>query len=117
MKHRLERVRELVKRELGSVMIRELSFTSPLVSVQDVDLTPDLKHAHVFVSVMGSEEQKKEALLTLSKNRGLLQSELSKRIVLKNTPHLHFRLDESIERGVRVIHLMEQIDPPAEEPQ
>ena len=116
MKHRLERVNELLKRELGDLLTREVSFEGGLVTVQQVDITPDLKHAHVFVSVIGSEPQAKAAMAKLHSSRTTLQHLLSKRVVLKYTPHLHFKLDDSIERGSRVISILEEIDIPPDEP-
>jgi len=117
MKHRLERVNELIKRELGELITREVSFQAALVTVQHVDITPDLKQAHVFVRVMGSEAEAKEAMSALHASRAVLQHLLSKRIILKYTPHLHFKLDESIERGARVINILEQIEIPPDEPE
>ena len=102
MKHRLERVNELIKRELGELISREVNFSAALVTVQSVDVTPDLKHAHVFVSVIGSEEQARAAMAQLHDSRSNLQRLLAKRVILKYTPHLHFKLDESIERGTRI---------------
>ena len=116
MKHRLERVNELLKRELGDLLNREVSFDAALVTVQQVDITPDLKHAHVFISVIGSEEQAKSAMAKLHERRTHLQHLLSRRVVLKYTPHLHFKLDESIERGTRVINILEQIEIPPDQP-
>jgi ribosome-binding factor A len=109
MKNRLVRVRELLKRELGSIVLRDLRFDSPLVSISGVDITPDLKNAHVFVSALGSDGQRRDAIKTLEHSRVALQNELSRRVVLKNTPYLHFWLDDSIERGTRVIHLMNEL--------
>lgn len=109
MKNRLVRVCELLKRELGSIILRDLRFSSPLVSVSGVDVTPDLKNAHVFVTAYGTESQRRDAIATMENHRTALQSELAKRVVLKNTPYLHFKLDESIERGTRVIHLMDEL--------
>ena len=109
MKYRLERVREVLKRELGVIMVRELRFTSPLVTVSGVDITPDLKQAHVFVSVIGNDRQQREAIELLEENRVMLQHELAKRVVIKYTPHLNFRLDGSIERGARVINIMDEL--------
>jgi len=117
MKHRLERVNELLKRELGDLLNREVSFEAALVTVQQVDITPDLKHAHVFISVIGSDEQAKAAMAKLHGSRANLQRLLSKRVVLKFTPHLHFKLDEAIERGTRVINILSQIDIPPDEPE
>ena len=117
MKHRLERVNELLKRELGDLLTREVSFEAALVTIQQVDITPDLKHAHVFVSVIGSDEQAKAAMAKLHGSRTTLQHLLSKRVVLKYTPHLHFKLDDSIERGTRIISILEEIDLPPDEPE
>jgi len=116
MKHRLERVNELLKRELGELLRREVSFEAALVTVQQVDITPDLKHAHVYISVMGNEAQTKAAMAKLHDSRINLQHLLSKRVVLKYTPHLHFKLDDTIERGTRIINLLESIDIPPDEP-
>ncbi|MEP6668142.1 MAG: 30S ribosome-binding factor RbfA [Chthoniobacter sp.] len=116
MKHRLERVNELLKRELGDLLRREVSFEAALVTVQQVDITPDLKHAHVYISVMGNEAQTKAAMAKLHDSRISLQHLLSKRVVLKYTPHLHFKLDDTIERGTRIINLLESIDIPPDEP-
>jgi len=109
MKHRLERVRELMKRELGDLIVRELTFDQ-LVTVQDVDVTPDLKHAHVYVSVLGGDGH--AALAKLHEHRKELQSLLSRRVILKYTPQLHFKLDESIERGTRIIDILQTLDVP-----
>ncbi|MDD5201309.1 MAG: 30S ribosome-binding factor RbfA [Terrimicrobiaceae bacterium] len=109
MKYRLKRVCEVLKRELGLIIVRELRFSSPLVTVSDVDITPDLKQAHVFVSVIGNDAQGRDAIEQLQKNRAMLQHELSRRVTLKHTPHLNFKLDESLERGTRVISLMDEL--------
>ncbi|MCE9612114.1 MAG: 30S ribosome-binding factor RbfA [Chthoniobacter sp.] len=116
MKHRLERVNELMRRELGDLINREVTFAAALVTVQQVDITPDLKSAHVYVSVMGTPEQSREALARLHASRKNLQHLLSKRVILKFTPHLHFKLDDTIERGTRIINLLEQIEIPPDDP-
>ena len=85
MSHRLIRVCELLKRELGAVLSREIKFEAPLVSVRAVDITPDLKQAHVFISVIGTNAQKEKALAVLEQNRTFLQQALSKRVILKHT--------------------------------
>jgi len=109
MKYRLARVCEVLKRELGAIMVRELKFSSPLVTVSGVDITPDLKQAHVFIGAIGNDVQRREAIELLTKNRAMLQQELSKRVVIKNTPHLNFKLDEALERGTRVISIMDEL--------
>ena len=116
MKHRLLRVNELLKRELGALLVREMSFENLLVTVNQVDVTPDLKSAHVYISVLGSQGRK-EVLPKLEANRSALQSALSKHVVLKYTPHLVFHLDDSIERGSRVLEILQEIEPsPITEP-
>jgi len=112
------RVCELLKRELGTIIGREMKFEAPLVSVRAVDVTPDLKQAHVAISAIGTKWQKEQAILQLTDKRQHLQHELSRRVILKYTPHLHFDLDESIERGTRVLSLLEEIEAtlPPDEP-
>ena len=117
MKHRLERVNELIRRELGDLLTREVTFEAALVTVQQVDITPDLKHAHVFISIIGTEEQAKASMAKLHDKRIQLQHLLSRRVILKNTPQLHFKLDDTIVRGDRVINLLEQIEIPPDEPE
>ncbi len=112
MKHRLERVNELIKRELGELIGRQCRFTAQLVTLQQVDITPDLKHAHVFVSVIGNEDEQKQALATLHDSRADLQRALSKRVVLKYTPLLHFKLDIAAERGDRILHILDELKLP-----
>lgn len=113
MKHRLLRVNELLKRELSSLITREIDFSKGLVSVNQVDVTADLKNAHVFVSVLGADGR--GVINQLEGHRAHLQAELAKHVVLKYTPHLVFHLDDSIERGTRVIEIMQEIEPPRED--
>jgi ribosome-binding factor A len=109
MKHRMLRVNEVVKRELSGIVTREISFDGALITINYVDVNPDLKSADVFVSVLGSE--KAENVMTrLEEHRVAFQSELARRVTMKYTPHLHFHLDESIARGSRVVELLQQID-------
>ena len=119
MKHRLARVNELIRRELGDLITREVQFEAQLVTIQQVDVTPDLKHAHVYVSVIGEEEARHQAMATLHDARVTLQRDLSKRVILKYTPQLHFKLDDAIERGTRILNIMDQLEHPktdSEEP-
>jgi ribosome-binding factor A len=111
MKHRLLRVNELLKRELSVLFVREMTFENSLVTVNQVDVTPDLKSAHVYVSVLGGNGRK-EVLPKLEANRATLQAGLAKHVVLKYTPHLIFHLDNSIERGSRVLEILQEIEPP-----
>ena len=109
MKNRPARVKELIQRELGALIMREMNFTV-LVTVQAVDLTADFKHCHVHIGVLGSEREQLDAIHALAERRPHLQHELSKRVILKYTPALHFHLDHSVERGTKVMEIMRQID-------
>ena len=109
MKNRPARVRELIQRELGALIMREMNFTV-LVTIQAVDLTADFKHCHVHVGVLGSEREQRDVIHALGERRPQLQHELSKRVILKYTPALHFHLDHSVERGTKVMEIMRQID-------
>jgi ribosome-binding factor A len=111
MKHRLLRVNELVKRELSSIVAREINFEGALVSINAVDVAPDLKSARVFVSTLGTENGKK-VIDKLEANRPALQAALSRHVVLKYTPHLLFHLDESIKRGARVLEILDDLGKP-----
>ena len=112
MKHRLLRVNELLKRELSTILTREINFDGALVTLNQVDVTPDLKHAHAYVSVLGSKERT-TVMEKLEENRVVLQTALAKSVTLKYTPHLVFHLDDSIERGARVFEILQQIETPA----
>lgn len=110
MKNRPARVRELIQRELGTMIAREMTFDATLVTVQGVDLTADFKHCHVHIGVMGTEREQRDAIHQLAERRPFLQHELSKRVVLKFTPQLHFHLDNSVARGTKVMEILRQID-------
>ncbi|MES2465751.1 MAG: 30S ribosome-binding factor RbfA [Verrucomicrobiota bacterium] len=110
MTNRKARVTELIQRELSSILARDHAFPDVLVTVTDVDLTPDFKNAHIFIGVIGPAAKQQAVVDKLNTQRGLLSSRVAKRVVLKNSPHFFFKLDHSVERGVRVTALMEQID-------
>lgn len=109
MKHRLARVAEVLKRELSAVILREVPQEGALITVNGVDVSPDLRNATVHVGVLGSAARQKKTMEQLEQHRGLLQAECAKRVVLKFTPHLRFRLDESVERGTRVLDILDEI--------
>jgi ribosome-binding factor A len=109
MKHRQLRVNELVKRELSGIIAREINFEGALVSINAVDVAPDLKSANVFVSTLGAPGNGKSVIDKLEAHRPALQAALSRNVVLKYTPHLIFHLDESIKRGARVLEILDDL--------
>src|SRR5437667_11545154 len=109
MKHRMLRVNEVGKRDLSGIIAREMCFEGALASINHVDVTPDLKNAQVFVSVLGT--QARESVMSkLASHRSALQAELARHVTMKYTPHLIFHLDDSIERGTRIIEIMQEME-------
>ena len=108
---RHERVRELLKREIGEAIRREFNVdTAGLITVNDVDLAGDLKSAVVFISIFGSENQKKHGFELLQQNRIRIQGVVGQSVVLKFTPTLKFVVDDSLIRGNRVLQIIEEIE-------
>ncbi len=108
---RLQRVRELLKREIGEAIRREIPVAEAgLVTVNDVDLTGDLRSATVFTSILGTAEQQKRGLALLAQSRPRIQDLVAKSVILKYTPRLRFVMDDSVVRGNRVLKIIEELD-------
>lgn len=108
---RLERVREMLKRTLGEIVRRDFPPGDiGLITVNDVEVSADLKEAKIFVGVVGNPEAKRRAMNLLNGRRGQLQFELGRTIVLRYTPKISFHLDESVERGNRILSIMEELE-------
>ena len=108
---RHERVRELVKRELGEAIRREFNVEDAgLITVNDVDLGGDLRTAVVFISILGNASQKSRGLELLNNNRIRLQGVLGKSVVLKYTPTLKFLVDDSLVRGNRILQILDELE-------
>lgn len=117
MKNRLDRVNELIKRELDGLIRKEVQMPAKLVTVKEVDIAPDLKHAKVWMGMIGTTEEQHASMAKLHGARKELQSGLSRRVVLKFTPQLHFKLDETGERGDRILNILNELQlPPATNP-
>jgi ribosome-binding factor A len=109
--HRHERVRELLKRAVGEAIRREIPVgDGGLISVNDVDLGGDMRNARVFISVLGNSEQQRTGLGLLRKNRARIQGLVAKEVILKYTPHLRFVVDDTVERGNRVLKIIEELE-------
>jgi len=108
---RLQRVRELLKREIGEVIRREFPVDEAgLVSVNDVDVAGDLHSAIVFISILGNAEQQKRGLRLLTRHRKRIQGLVARAVVLKYTPTLKFMVDDSVARGNRVLQIIEELE-------
>jgi len=99
-----------MKHELAEILNKDFEFGGALVTIHDIDLTSDFKRAHVYVGIIGREDHQASAMRKLQKASQAITQKLSKRVILKNTPVLHFKQDDSVERGVRVLGIIEQID-------
>jgi len=103
------RVGEQMREELAN-LIRHLK--DPRIgfcSVVKVEVSGDIRHAKVYISVLGTDEQKRDSMKGMQSATGFLRSELSSKMTLRFMPELHFHLDESIEHGTRVAQLLVQV--------
>ena len=110
---RVSRVAELIKREVSQMLlncIKDDRVGAGIISVTDVDVSGDLQHATIFVSIYGTEEAKTETMAGLKSATGYIRSELGARIRLRRTPEVIFVEDHSIERGTKVLSLLNQLE-------
>ncbi|MCK4964389.1 MAG: 30S ribosome-binding factor RbfA, partial [Dehalococcoidia bacterium] len=98
-----EEISELLRRQIKDPRL------GCFLTVTRVDTSPDLRYAKVFISIMGSDEEKNKAMDGLASASGFLYRELRGRLSLHRTPQLVFHKDDSIERGAQVLHLMKEV--------
>lgn len=111
MSQRIDRVDELLRQEIGQILAKEVQ--DPHVgfaTVTDVETTPDLRHARVWVSVIGDTDRRAETLAALERAMGYVRHELGTRLRLRRIPALHVALDDSAERGTRVLRILEELE-------
>ena len=106
-----EAVREVVSQGVGELKDPRIGF----VTVTGVETSPDLRHARVFVSVLGSESKREKTLTGLAAAHGLLQARLARELRMKRTPQLAFEYDPTVERGVRMTQLIDELAPDADD--
>jgi ribosome-binding factor A len=111
MSERMRRVNESVRQVLAETLPELKDPRIGLVTVTGVDTASDLRHAVVFVSVLGSEKKRAATLRGLEAAHGVLQSRLAHELRLKRTPQLTFEYDPSVERGVRMSRLIDELAP------
>jgi ribosome-binding factor A len=112
MNHRVQRVRELIKRELSTILEKNYRFEGSLVTIHDVDMTPDLRQCFIYTGVLAGKPSPEAIIKKLNDSRSHIQRDLFKRVILKYSPSLLFRLDDSIERGVRILQAIENLPEP-----
>ncbi|NJM77186.1 MAG: 30S ribosome-binding factor RbfA [Acaryochloridaceae cyanobacterium RU_4_10] len=109
---RISRVAELIKREVSQMLLHDIKderVGSGMISVTDVDVSGDLQHAKIFVSIYGTEEAKVATMKGLQSATGYVRSQLGKRVNLRRTPEVIFVEDASLERGMRVLSLINKL--------
>jgi ribosome-binding factor A len=100
-------VRQVLSEAVGELKDPRIGF----VTVTGVETSPDLRHARVYVSVLGSEQEQEQSLAALEAAHGVLQGRLARELRLKRTPQLAFEYDPTVERGVRMTQLIDELAP------
>lgn len=106
---RMRRVNEVIREVLGAALASEIKDPRiGFVTVTDVDTSPDLRAARVYVSVLGTAEEREQTLDGLRSAHGFLQGRINSELHMKRTPTLTFHYDESVERGARLSRLLDE---------
>ncbi len=112
----MRRVNESVRQVLAEALPELKDPRIGLVTVTGVETAPDLRHATVFVSVLGSSPKRRASLDGLEAAHGVLQSRLARELRMKRTPQLTFEYDPTVERGVRMTRLIDELAPDDDDP-
>ena len=116
MTTRQEKINEFLRAEISEIIRREIKDPRlGFVTIMEVEVTKDLRHASVYVSVMGDDEQKNASLAVLRRAAGYIRGEIGRHAHLKVIPELLFKLDTATERGARIFELLQQVKPHDEE--
>jgi ribosome-binding factor A len=102
-----ESIRQVLSEGIGQLKDPRIGF----VTLTGVETTPDLRYARVFVSVLGAERKRRQTLVALQAAHAVLQSRLARELRMKRTPQLEFEYDPSVERGVRMTKLIDELAP------
>lgn len=110
MSQRTDRVDELLRQEIGAIVTRDVA--DPRVgfaTITKVETTPDLRHAKVWVSVIGQPAERRATIAALGRAMPFVRHELGKSLRIRRIPDLHVELDDTAERGTRVLHLLDEL--------
>ncbi len=114
---RQRRVADQIQRELSEIIRMELKDPRVgMITLTDVEMSPDLTHAKVFFTCLGDEEAQKLAITGLKRASGFLRTMLGRQLKIHSTPELHFAYDPSVETGVRISRLIDEALAPPPEP-
>ena len=118
MTERMRRVNESVRAVVAEAVSELQDPRIGLVTITGVSVSPDLREGTVYVSVLGNEKKRRASLAGLASAHGLVQARLARELRLKRTPHLTFEYDPSVEHGVRLTKLIDELapEPPPDDP-
>ena len=117
MSNRTVRVNELLQREISDILRKRYQSEAVTVTITEVRVSPDLRDARVFVSVVGDEALAEQKLRWLRSRAPEIREEVARRIVLKFLPKFEYILDHSAIRGARILQVLDEIDHPPEKPE
>ena len=111
-KQRTDRLNSLLKEVISEIIRKEVRHpdVNELFTVTRVNITKDLHHAKVYVSVIGTEESKIKTIAALQEAAGFIAVNSSKKVVMRYFPELHFKLDDSVDRHMRIEELLSDIE-------
>lgn len=113
---RMARVDELLKQEIARIVRDDVRDPRiGFLTILDVETSPDLHHARVWVSVLGAAEEKRASLEALERARGFVRARIGESVVLKYVPELHFELDPTVERAARIDAILDDLRPDSED--
>ncbi len=111
MNTRGEKIKKALVREISEIVQKRIKDPriEGIISVTDVELSPDYRHAKVYISIFGSDEQKEMIMEAIEESSSFIRKEVGRRIRLRHVPELRFTLDESLERGKKITDLIDKI--------
>ncbi|MGH7550754.1 MAG: 30S ribosome-binding factor RbfA [Gemmatimonadota bacterium] len=114
----MERLDELLRQEIARLIAEEVKDPRiGFVTVMDARVSPDLRHARVYVSILGDEQEKRQAVETLQRAGGFLRGRLGRLLEMKYLPELRFELDRSLERASRIEEILDRVRPEDDPPE
>ncbi len=110
---RVERISSLIRREIGEMLINEIRderIHQGMVTITDVEVSGDLQHCKVFVSIFGNDSEKNTVLDGLRAATGFIRGEIGRRIQMRRAPEIRFAIDKGLEKGTEILQLLEKLE-------
>ena len=110
---RVERVAALIRKEMGYLLlngIKNLRFNSAMITITDVEVSGDLQHCKIFVSIFGNKNEIEESFLGLESSQIYLKGELGRRLQMRRAPEVIFKLDKGMKKGTNVLNLLDKLE-------